>query len=47
MKRLAIAASLALPAAALVAGTLSGTYKKKITGTALGGTLNGIWTIKF
>ena len=51
MKRLAItasvAAALALSSAALAAGTLSGTYKTKITGTALGGSLNGTWTIKF
>ena len=51
MKRLAIAAAivagLALSSAAVAAGTLSGTYKTKVHTTALGGQLNGTWTIKF
>ena len=51
MKRFAIAgsviAALGLCSVALAASTLSGTYKTKIHSTALGGALNGTWTIKF
>jgi hypothetical protein len=51
MKRFAIAitvvAALGLCSVALAASTLSGTYKTKIHTTALGGALNGTWTIKF
>jgi hypothetical protein len=32
---------------AIAAGTLSGTYKEKLHTSALGGQLNGTWTIKF
>jgi hypothetical protein len=50
MKRLAIAtavvAALALSSAALAASTLNGTYRTKIHTTALGGAVNGTWTIK-
>ena len=45
---LAVIAALALVPAALAAGGLSGKYKTVIKGdTALGGALNGTWTIKF
>jgi hypothetical protein len=51
MKRFALAVSvvlaLALSSVALAAGTLSGTYKTKVTSTAEGGFLKGTWTIKF
>jgi hypothetical protein len=51
MKRFAIVAvivaGLALSSMALAAGTLSGTYETKVHSTALGGGLNGTWTIKF
>jgi hypothetical protein len=51
MRRLAIgitfAVALALCSVALAAGTLSGTYKTKIHTSALGGAVNGTWTIKF
>jgi hypothetical protein len=51
MKRFALAASvvaaLGLCSVALAASTLSGTYKTKIHTTALGGAVNGTWTIKF
>ena len=51
MKRFAIAVSmvvaLSLCAVALAASSLSGTYKTKIHTTALGGQLNGPWTINF
>jgi hypothetical protein len=51
MKRFALAvsviAALGLCSVALAASTLSGTYKTKITSSALGGQLKGTWTIKF
>ncbi len=51
MKRLAIAlslvATLALCAAALAAGGLSGSYTTKIGSKPLGGQLKGTWTITF
>jgi hypothetical protein len=51
MKRLAIVvavvAGLALCSVALAAGTLSGKYKTKVHTSALGGQLNGTWTIDF
>lgn len=51
MKRIAIVAvlvvGLAMSSVALAASTFSGTYKTKIHSTALGGALNGKWTIKF
>ncbi|HWF34715.1 MAG TPA: hypothetical protein VG295_05075 [Solirubrobacteraceae bacterium] len=51
MKRFIIALSclLALGAAsgALAAGTLSGTYRTKIHTSALGGAVNGTWTLAF
>jgi hypothetical protein len=51
MKRFAIAvsvvAALGFCSVALAASTLSGTYKTKIHTTALGGALDGTWTIKF
>ena len=51
MKRFALAASvvaaLGLCSVALAASTLSGTYKTTIHTTALGGAVNGTWTIKF
>jgi len=51
MKRVAFAvsvvAALGLCSVALAASTLSGTYKTKIHTTALGGALNGTWTVKF
>ena len=50
MKRFAIAASvggaLALSSTVLAAAALSGTYKTKVTSSALGGQLKGTWTIK-
>jgi hypothetical protein len=50
MKRFALAASvvaaLCLCSVALAASTLSGTYKTKVTSTALGGELKGTWTLK-
>ena len=51
MKRFVLAASvvvaLGLCSVALAASTLSGTYKTKVHTSALGGGLNGTWTIKF
>ena len=52
MKRLVVAVFtvvlLGLVPAALAAGTLSGSYKEKITGDpALGGALNGTWVLTF
>jgi hypothetical protein len=51
MRRFAIAvsviATLALCSVALAASFPFGTYKTKIHTTALGGALNGTWTIKF
>ncbi len=51
MKRYAVAAvvvaALAFGCVALAAATLSGTYKTKVHTSALGGALNGTWTIKF
>ena len=52
MKRLVVAVFaavlLGLVPAALAAGTLSGSYKEKITGDpALGGALNGTWMLTF
>ena len=51
MKRFALAVSvviaLGLCSMALAASTLSGTYKTKVHTSALGGALNGTWTIKF
>jgi hypothetical protein len=51
MKRFVLVASiiaaLGLSSAALAAATLSGTYKTKLHTSALGGALNGTWTIKF
>jgi hypothetical protein len=51
MKRFAIAvpviAALAFCSVALAASFPFGTYKTKIHTTALGGALNGTWTIKF
>ena len=51
MKRFALAVSvvlaLALSSVALAAGTLSGTYKTKVTSNAEQGFLKGTWTIKF
>ena len=38
---------LLLAATALAAAALHGTYKTTITGTALGGAVNGKWTINF
>lgn len=50
MKRFAIVTTvfvaLALCSAALAASTLSGSYRTKIKSSALGGALNGTWTIK-
>jgi hypothetical protein len=50
MKRFALAvsviAALGVCSVALAASTLSGTYKTKITSTALGGELKGTWTFK-
>lgn len=49
MKRLAIAGSvvgvLALSPTVLAAAGLTGTYKTKVTSSALGGQLKGTWTI--
>ena len=51
MRRLAIAVSvsvvLSLAATALAAAALHGTYKTTITENALGGAVNGKWTINF
>jgi hypothetical protein len=51
MKRIAIAVSLvavlALASTALGVVKLAGTYQTTIKSTALGGQLNGIWTVKF
>jgi hypothetical protein len=51
MKRLAIVgavvALVALCSVAFAAATLSGTYKTKVHTSALGGELNGTWTIDF
>jgi hypothetical protein len=51
MKRFALAVSvlgaLGLCSVAFATSTLSGTYKTKIHTSALGGAVNGTWTIKF
>jgi hypothetical protein len=51
MKRIAIAVSLvamlALASTALAIVKLAGTWQTTIKTTALGGQLNGVWTIKF
>jgi hypothetical protein len=51
MKRFSLAvlvvSALGLCSVALAASTLSGMYKTKIHSTALGGALNGTWTIDF
>jgi len=51
MKRIAIAVSLvamlALASTALAVVKLAGTWQTTINTTALGGQLNGVWTIKF
>ncbi len=51
MKRLAIVttvlAALALASAALAASKVSGTYQTKLHSNALGGLLNGTWTLSF
>jgi len=51
MRRLVITVTvsvvLSLAAVALAASALHGTYKTRITGHALGGAVNGNWTINF
>ncbi len=51
MRRVVLVASVAsmlvLSATAMAASALSGTYRTKVTSTALGGQVKGTWTIKF